>query len=648
MSGIGDLLSFNILPPSERSRVDKTASLVQTLNTLAKDYHDRRQDRRDRMLECWSAYLGTPTAERWRRATAMKQTLGDVNVDWRHKINRGKAYEIVETIVPYFVSAAFPNDDWFDMEPDEPIMDEDLDLFVKLITAFMSGKLQDCKFQDVFEIAVRQACIVGYSPISLPWRTETKKSKRNVKIRLHDTESYLIEEQTVEKVIYNAPDMAVEDAFDYYFDPDGIDPNTANMVRRLQLTRGEVLRLVQDGAYPDADETDVWKLRPIRYGNNDERREIQDFMGILEHSTSDVLELFEFWGCCTTKEEEYYDIVATWSNNTLLRVENNPYWGGRPFVILTYTQIPGTPYPLGVLEPVLGDLHEIDVVSNQRLDGLEVSLQPTMLAINDGTVDFEQVSVEPGKVIPVGSLESIRPLNQDLRFASVSMTEEKDRETTIDRRTGTTSFVGTAPGRSGDRVTKAEIEAVKSAGGNRLSGVYDHIERTTLLPLLERLYTYCQQFVTQDEIVKVRNAREKDDTIWATVGVDQLAYQFKVRPKGSAHIANKEYELNQLLQLITVGGSNPMIAQNLNWAEITRELVRRFTPDHPDRFYVDAEAQQAPASDMEQVGQQAEAVGGTDLKDALATQMQADGGESFMQGQAAAGVPMPQPMQPPL
>jgi hypothetical protein len=608
---------------------DREKEVVRVLQHMYNDYKDRRQTKTTRILACWAAYLGTPRAETWRRNEVLTDTQGDVGKDWRHRINRGKAYEIVENIVPYLKMATFPNDDWFDMMPLVPIDDPQYEMYLKLMKAYMQYKLYESKFKDKWELFLRQLVITGTSILSLPWRVETKTKQINVKVEMHGQSGYRTE--TIEKTFYNAPDIGVEDVLDFYLDPDGCDPNTSNIIRRVVLTRGQISRLVQEGCYTLPPEY-IWKLKPYKLGRSEDQETVQDFLGIDQrgYSMGDSIEIFEFWGDLGLRTEELRDVVITWCGDQVLRMENNPYWEGKPFIIGTYTQIMNSPYGFGALEPVLGDIHELDIISNVRLDSEEVSLMPTWLVTNDGTVDPNELFIEPGKVIPVADVNSVRSLAADLRFVNVSISEEQLREQTVDRRTATGAFIGTAEGRGGERVTAAEVNATREAGGNRLSGVYEHIELTALLPALTLIYNYARQFVVKDELVPFPG-KHADEILYATVGIDQLHTEFRLIPKGATHIADKEYELRQMTDWVSLMGSNQQLAQNVNWTEVAKELTRRFIGFHPERFIQEQQADPTGGNPMAQVAEQAGAVGGNELKNYAQGQLSADGGQNMMQ-----------------
>lgn len=623
--------------PSDLRGVDYQSDeeIIHTVTTLCEQWKSARSELETFWKICWATYFGTSEANKYLRQQYLNQTVGDVNKDWRHNISQAKAYDIVETAIPYFMSASFPNEDWFDIVPEIPLPDDgNINIFLRAIKEFIRNKLDNANFKTVWNTFLRQLCIIGTSCISLPWRLETKETKTRVVVRGYNSDEDTLEEIEVEKIIKNCPDMVVEDMMDIFLDPDADNPNEANMIRRFTLRRAELVRLVEDGVYPKIKVSEIKDIRGRKSDTHYVKSEMDTFYGLDTYGNSihDTLEVWEYWGSLELCNQELYDVIVTWCDGKLLRVETNPYEGGRPFVFGQYTPIPKSPYGWGMLQPVLGNIHELDIISNCRLDGLEVTLQPTFLVQNDGTVDPNDVYVEPGRVIPVANTDGIKPLITDTSQAGISIQEEQLREQLIERRVGTSSFVGTAPGRSGDRVTAKEVEATQSAGGNRLSGVYENIERQALLPLLGLTYEYARQFQSEDELISVPGDNSKE-FVYVTIGMYQLAYPMKLKPVGAKHITDKEYELRQFMDWLAAINSTPQLPAFINWEAVALELTRKFISNSPDRFIVTAEQQQAMQPQQpqtpEQIGQQ---IGGQELANAVQTQMMADGGQSMMSG----------------
>lgn len=607
-----------------------------------------RQEREAIWLETWAAYLGSPAAVATMRNRLLRH-VGDVNNDWRHKINVGKAFENVETIISYLQGAFFPNNEWFDVIPTEPGLFE----LAPVIKKYTATKLQQAAFISHWEMFLRQMCITGTSVLALPWRYETTQFKKKVKVRnpkygenpeLGERIKYKVD--TVEKVIVNRPSFETLDIFDVYLQPNAVDVNDSPIIRRLTKTKAELAQCIQSGYYRNLSALDVVQHKPYYSTNtnsvaNSNKQLIKTFQGInVENGYhwGDEIELFEYWGDVHLDGVTYYDICATICCNKLVKFETNPYWCGKPFIIGTYIPVVRSISALGTIEPSLGMLHELNIITNQRLDNLELSVNSMWEHVNDGTLQPEDVFTEPGKVFPVAAPGNIRPIEMPRNF-TITYDEANVLETRIDKNTGTGAMVGAGVGRSGERVTATEIQATRDAGGNRLSGVHKHIEESALFPLLTKVYRLFQQFIEEDETIRVPG-EEIGTHNYIAVGSDELQHEFTLLPVGANHVADKEYEINKTLQFLQVAAQYPEMTKHVNFYAILLKLARLYGFDDVDQYIIEDRnqpeqtqpQQMAPATPNpeEEMMKAFYEGGGSANVSAMQGEMQADGGASMM------------------
>lgn len=596
---------------------DRAAKLLREVITRQRDWKDRRRGKTDKYIDCWANYFHTSNSLEFLRMRQM--ALSETKSNWRHKVTSGKGFDIVETVVPYMMSATFPNRDWFEMLPRLPLPMEEKDLreFLTIMKAVVKMKFDECEFQDYYEVFLRQLLVLGTSVLCLPWRTEVKPVKKAGKL--------------VDKVVYNTAQVEVADMLNTWLDPDVPDPNKASLIRRFELKRAEVAKLIEDGDYDllsKADVKDVKAYKSAGYDDNN-RQDVLDFMGMqatYPWSYDDTVEVYEYWGDIHLDDVCFYDVIVTWTGKHLLRVEPNPFTCGRPFVVGTCVPVLDSPYGVGLLETVLSLLHEKDSIKNQRLDGLEISVNPSWGCKDDGVFDAAAFKAEPGAVYQMADKETVWPLQADLNFSPVSINEEASIEGEIDRRTATGAFVGSGQGRSGERVTAEEVLAVRDAGGNRLSGIHAHVERQVIKRVLKLFYEEMQQFIMTEEVVPFR--KSSGELSYAVVGIDQLAIDMQLEPIGSTHVVDKEYGIRQRVDWITLVSGNPMMAPMVNWEAVLRDLTARMLSDDDTERFVSG-APQAPPTPGGEAVQAAQATGGQDLGQAVQAQLMADGGQNL-------------------
>src|SRR5207237_1270174 len=103
--------------------------------------------------------------------------------------------------------------------------------------------------------------------------------------------------------------------------------------------------------------------------------------------------------------------------------------------------------------------------------------------------------------------------------------------------------------RSGERVTAAEIQAVRDAGGNRLSNIHQHIEDTTLMEILRRVYRSMQQFVKEPETIRV-NGSKRGEYYYYSVDPESINNEYYLEPLGAGHVTDKTKYVRDRLDFI--------------------------------------------------------------------------------------------------
>lgn len=622
---------------------DWDTECVSFMVSKLQQYQTSRSEREDIWLECWAMYFGNPQSMEEIRKRVY-HSVGDVSNQWRHRITTGKAFENVETVLAHMMAAFFPNRDWFEAVPVNPGYAE----LANLIKKFTHKKLTDSNFVTYWQSFLRQLLITGNSVIALPWRYETIKWKKRVKYErvvtnpdgtLDHGEETRFREVMEDKIIQNSPDFEVLDMFDCFFDQKAVNINESDFMRRVVKTKAEMVNLIKSGYYKNLTPYELVSQKPY-YGSDytsSERQVLKQFEGVeveAGYSWADHVELWEFWGDITVNGTTYQDVVATMCNDTLIRFENNPYWCGKPFIMGSYIPINRSVNAMGVIEPTLGLLHEMNILTNQRLDNLELSVNSMWEHVDDGTLAPEDIYSEPGKVFSVTQQGTLNPIQMPNQFV-ITYDEQSVLEQRIDKNTGTGVGISANASRNAERVTAAEIRAVREAGGSRLSTIHKHIEETALIPCLNKVFRLFQQFVNEDEIVRVAGENPGDYDFFA-IGVEDLQNDFILTPVGADHIADKEYEINQRLQFLQIVSQNPQMAQHVNYFNFMLDLARKMGIDDIDQFIVEQNPQammpeEGMGQDPSAAAQQSmESEIGRQQANAVRNNVMADGGANMM------------------
>lgn len=577
---------------------DKGAS-GKAVVAMFDSYKDARATKEELWLESWAEYLGTPAALESMRGR-VGHIVGDVNADWRHRISTGKAYELVETMVGYLMGAFFPNSEWFDVIAK---YDPELEEVAKMTRKYVSQKLQMAQFRTYWEMYTRQLMITGFSVLALPW--ERKESIVNRRVEqtgsivdmLQGTESASVSYPATSGVetTYDNVAFDVIDAFDVFLDPNARDVNFANLVRVIRMSKAELMRRIATGEFPELDGQAVAHGGRART-NNEKSKLVNEYMGIL-YDPKELIDVIDFWGDITVDEHTYHDVHVVSMGDHLALMEPNPYWAGRPFIIGTAIPVPSRSYGLGPLEPVLGMMHHVNSVMNQRADNLELSVDTMWGVVNDGVTNPDDIFSEPGKIVEMAEPGNVFPIQRDTTF-TVSYTEQQVIEQAIDRTVGAGVGITTGQGRKGERVTAMEIQAVLDAGGNRLSNIHGHVEDTQLQTLLSKMIAMCRQFVNYDSVVRLPGD-EPGQVMYVEYGPRELMFDYDLQPVGAEYVANRERELQQAVDYVNLVSQVPQFAEQINWEAMLKMVTRKFGfKEDPETFLSSAKPAMPPQQGM--------------------------------------------------
>jgi hypothetical protein len=555
-----------------------------------KDWSQQRQPLEEDWKASWAEYFSNCRSADTIRQEAFKQ-IGDVQADWRSKIPTGKAFELVEDANSYLQGAFFPNKQWFDVYPQKVIPDPDWQELIRVIQKYIQVKLDKAYFQEWWDMNIRQCIITGTSVVSMPWRYDAIQTTKNVQVTDVRGKKKVVPRQ-VEKVIRNGLDITVVDMFDFFIDPFAVDTRDANCIRRYTKTKAELIRLAEDGVYNQTDNNTIRGIQNARRTNTEstaKKAEVTVLAGATKdgYDPQDKIEVIEYWGDICVNGLEYNDVCATVVDDTLIDFKPNPFWGGKPYVITTFVRTHDSPYGIGMLSPVLGQLHQLFVTLNHRLDIGELVVNPMWKVLQDGTLDLDSLFSAPGKILPVADIDNIVPVAFDVRNLGINVQEEQMLEQRLERVTGISAYVGQGMGRDAERVTAEEVKSKRDAGGNRLGRYHKHMEETALRELLEKTYSFIQQFVVEDEVVRVVGTvpgSVSGSFDFIKVGQDELQHDVDIIPVGSDWVIDKEREITERLDFITVVSQHPEMSQMINWEEVIKDLARRMVKQDWDKF----------------------------------------------------------------
>jgi hypothetical protein len=524
--------------------------------------HSEKQARfalNDRWKDLWSLYRTDPL---------------QVQTDdgWQSKLNDGRVFEVVETVASYIRSALFFSDNWLELEPTKPSMGE----VAPLVSAHFRNLLASSNLKEEFRVFIRQLLLLGFSAMSVDWLDD--------------------------KLVFST-----ENSYGLYIESSRRFDEHSYSFRDNYLNKAAWFSLVDSGALgDDLDAEEVWEKYKVNYSS-----ELNQYRDSQEVSTTfaDSLLLVEYW--CPVEKELYYILEDECLYSTPMDCP--------PWLVAQIYQVPSDAYGLNLLTSSLGLILESNMIMNRRLDNMAVSVDNMWLFVDDGITNPDDIKTAPGKVIPVGSPDALTPLYPPPNNFQVTYQESSIIDSRIERNTGTGALISSGQYRSGERVTAEEINAVKDAGGNRLTDLYEHIESAFVLPLLKRAL----RLVAENRpsgVVKLASATPGVYDYYKVLASD-FKNEYNIKLSASQSIINRDRNIRRLQEFIAMVNTVPQFQELVDYKNLYTDMLYKFGFDNPQRYILQPKEEEpapaAPTSPMQAMVQGAGAVGGATMANAV-------------------------------
>lgn len=538
----------------------------------------------DRWIELWGLYKTLPLK------------LADEDGTWKSKLNDGRVFEVVETIASYLRSALFFSDNWLTIEALEPNLAEVL----PIVNAYFRNTLNSSNLKREFRVFLRQLLLLGFSAMGVR-----------------------VEEGKIEFEAINAYDIYIEstrrhDEHSYSF-------------RDVFLNKSLFLDLVEDGLIDVDDPDDFWEKH--KGGFNIEEAQWRSLVDTSDPHAEN-LTMVEYW--CPVEE-------------TLYRFIDNECVGEEklercPWLIASIYELPDSAYGLSQIDSSIGLMLENNCIMNRRLDNMNVSVDNMWMFIDDGVTNPDDIKTAPGKVITVSRPDVLQPLYPPTNNFQVTYQESALIDQRIDKNTGTGALISSGQYRSGERVTAEEINAVKDAGGNRLTDLYEHLESTFVVPLLK----YSLELLRDSKpkaVVKLASPEPGVFDYYQMLPED-LCHSYNIKVEASQSVINRDRTIRRMQEFLALVSSVPQFAELVDYNNLYTDLLFKFGFDNPERYILrkqeEAPQASAPSTPMQALVEGAGQAGGAPAQAALSG-LAASGELSGLLNQVATGVPSEDP-----
>lgn len=308
-----------------------------------------------------------------------------------------------------------------------------------------------------------------------------------------------------ERVIENHPTLEILNPANIFFDPSAetID-ECMFIIQSFETTKADLLKA---GIYKNLDKID-WKGSDVFSDPDHESQTPSDYNTNIEDPLRRKQVAYEYWGYWDiNNDEKLVPIVATWINNTLIRLEENPFPDGKaPFVVIPYLTVPRSLY--GEPDASLLEEHQriIGAVTRGMVDLLAKSansqqgfakgmLDPMNRRRFENGEDYEfNVGVNPAQ----GYIMHTFP---EFPQSALAMLELINNE--AESLTGVKSFSGGISGDAYGQVA-AGIQGVLDASSKREMDILYNLAEG-MQEIGKKLIAYNSAFLSDEETVRITN-----------------------------------------------------------------------------------------------------------------------------------------------
>ena len=517
---------------------------------------------------------------------------------WQSNIADPTTYESVMIILSKIMNNTFSKTPPFEVYGREKSDEQ----YASLIRDLISFQFEKCGFRSKYSLFVIQALIRGTSIAKTYWRKDTKNITYREPIekpviqmipdpmtgmpmpKVVDQEIVGYEKRKKQVTMYDDPYFEVVDVRDFFPAPDATDTN-GTMIHRTYKTLDELKKLgiyknLDDIKESDANDSGEWDYDHPRlsdmglaspeghrvFSELDRQKKLGKTIEVLEcHCKYDL-----------NGDGKLEDCIFTVANRSVLirSIENPFYHGESCFVKIVYESVLNEFFGRGICEITEDMQNELNDKRNQRLDNINLVLQPVMKYV-EGLVHpaiIKNFRHAPGAKFPVRDINAIgwdRPPDVTMGVHK----EIEDLKRNIQETTG--AVPATSPGANSSEVHRntSGIMLLQGMAGERLKPVVELMDEMGLKKIVERFHQLNQQFITEDRVIRVLGEKGAN---YKRVPAEAHNSLVDFIPAGTKEIASKEMNLMQMIRFVEVASKIPNFNIALNYDEIGREITALF------------------------------------------------------------------------
>ena len=377
------------------------------------------------------------------------------------------------------------------------------------------------------------------------WEYEDEKVEREVDVvRVDERGIEFITKEIVTdtKVLVNKPTAKVCRSEDIFLDPtcqDNLD-DAQFIIYRYET---DLSTLKKDGRYTNLDKIGKESLdsEDVDYDSPD----VTEFS--FKDKARKKLLVYEYWGNYDINDDGIVEkIVCAWVDNTIIRLEDNPYPDGKaPFLVVPFSSVPFQLHGENNMDLIADQQKVITAVTRGIINNMAASTNG-QIGVQKGALDpTQEKRFNAGKNFKFNFPNGIwQGSYNQIPGSAFNMLEMMNNE--VESLTGIKGFSGGITGNALGSGSATAARGVLDAANVRRLDLVRNIAENLVKPLMRKWLAYSAEFLSEEEIIRVTNGDFvpiRRDDLEGNIDID-------ISISTAEDNASKSQELSFLLQTL--------------------------------------------------------------------------------------------------
>lgn len=541
-------IAFNAL--DEMESAEKQKKCVTHLMSKFTQWETARQSREQMWEQLYRLYFTIP--DKFKTPTRSSITLPIV-------------FQVVESAVPKIMNTLFASgESFFDVTPRNPER-SDLEIPSENIKRLLDTQLEKAEFFSKFLDFTKQLMLYGTSYFKVYWKVKRDWVWERIPNRVRNTvmgidlgDDIQWEETKSYKVLERRPECEVLDILDVFPDPDAAAVQEGlGVFIRSWIDKDDLVEMGQ-GKYPVYANTADTALTATAETKDSAKGYSQRFAarGLNSQNTDrkNQVEILEFWGKYDIDgdgiKEECQIVIG--NRQVMLKGKGNPFHHQkRPIVKTSLFPVPKEWYGVGLIEPVIGQVYELNTLRRQRLDNINLVINRMWKVNTFADVDLDTLISAPNNIVLTDTMDAVEPLDTK-DVTGNAYNEASIIQNDIERATVPPSAQGQPTGGQLGRTARG-AQLIIGQALEKFGTATKLIEETALKPILEFFHQLNLQFIDDDQTLR-------DPLLYKAIAElqmtpEQLREDVTFKLLAISEMVGSEAKINQLASTLGIGGT---------------------------------------------------------------------------------------------